>query len=142
MNEQRPVIETPVRLSVSHFSGSSDGWSIRVEDDKSSILILDIELTHEQFARVIGSQPTVVPATLYQSDKYGKEMEVERVCIPLKYEDWESQTDDMDINKQARLLAAMQGYKQGDGWHVDDISKFNAHNRSDEGYDVVVRRWV
>lgn len=55
IDEQAKRVSRPGSVSITRFSGSSQGWHIVLEDETSRTRVVEIELTLEQFAQALGS---------------------------------------------------------------------------------------
>jgi len=121
-------------LTISHFSGSSEGVSIEVTDKLSGIPFLELEISHEQFGRALGSQACrPCEFELRDTERVGKRMEVKTVMLPR----YLGQDREVAL---AKSLEDAQPYEV-DGW-VAEIEQ--AYRTQQHGHYLVVvfRRYV
>lgn len=79
--------ELKVRVSIGGYSGSDGpGAYIQIEDDASSIQIIDVRMTHEQFGQILSGRSMVRVATAdvnVRDERIGKTREHKEVEIPI-----------------------------------------------------------
>lgn len=125
-----------IHIGRTHCSSEPDYYTIEIIDENSSVLVVEAQLTLEQFARALSSESLMdVPVEYGPLDKVGKYLEVKTEYI-----------EDIDYSNFTIQLPIKVKPFEVDGWKADKETTFNCHRRSSrEGknvYSVNFRRWV
>lgn len=151
MNHTRHI-DTEVQLSIGR--GSDDVVRITIEDRRSGVLVADLELSLADFAKAVTNLTVTVPATIYSTDRHGKDQRIGFVLVPgLDYETWRK-LDKLDGDGPiiARRVMARDALRasppfagvDADEWDIDEyeLRQINGHRIFPGGYQVTVRRYV
>lgn len=125
-------LKTQVQMS----RASDDNWYLRVTDQASHSMIVEVVLDAEQFSDLLSTRTAHdVGVIAYDHDKIGNEMENKQVVVPgLGYDNWRDRFVLVD-----RFLAANHPE-----WTPDSLGdQINGHRTtSDGGYEIIIRRWI
>lgn len=118
-------------------SNKGDHVSIRIEDNASGIIVAELEMSHEQFGKMLASSTNAdCQIDYYPSDNIGKRLEVKREIVPeINYD------TTRNGNFVQAYTEAVSSYEV-DGWKADTERGFNSHRRVGSGYEVIFRRYV
>jgi len=144
-------IETTLRVHMGAIHSNADErgdyFSLEITDERSGLLFLSIDLSMEQFARLVASRGDIsgIPVTLRGMDKIG--MRHERKTIDIEF----PTTDELRWG-DGYMVEVRERVKEFevDGWQASayDLKGFNGHRlKRDtkagvERYSVGFDRWV
>ena len=124
-------------LEISLSRGSSGLFYLRITDATSRVLVTEMAINAEQFADMLSTRPTVVPASLYvdAANRWGQEMEVGHVDMPFRSDHFSE-----DVSEFEPL-------QRSTGWHLDVSPNErdgypNHHRIKNDQYSFSRRRWV
>lgn len=111
------------------------GQHFRLEDNTSRTLVCEVDLTVEQLGRMM-THAGEVPCRLklYSCDLVGMKIEHRTIWVP--------GVDFSTASEHQRARDEAVKEYEVDGWRADTENGFNSHNLTDEGYRVILRRWV
>lgn len=125
-----------VQMSIAQGGGKGQRWHVRLTDESSRMIVADVELTHEQFSRVVGGQVVsgcegwVSPPDLLR-ERLGTERETKNIQVP--YDEW-GDTEAVRAAAQASCV---------DGWELfDQLKSWNSHRAKGKTYKVTLQRYV
>lgn len=137
-----------IQLSYGLTTQGEGSWRLRIEDPTSGALVVEAELSYEDFARLVGTtdyQVTAPGRILTQnSDKWGKDYEFRTIVVEgLGTDTWED---------RHAMIAAAIAEQDGDGWFLDERVDSDGSRRSTGynqhrdvhgvGYKVSIGRYV
>jgi hypothetical protein len=139
------------RVSLSRWRGTDgQGWRLTVEDEPSSLVVIELELTDAQLGQILGSSSTETTVTYWDSPNIGKRMETAVILVDLDYQDFaprgteQAEVDSLACLRRRTCLERMKllGYLPENGWEPSVPPEMNRHRRSDQGYQITLRRYV
>lgn len=154
------------RIQLGRTMGADRTWHLRIEDQTSGALMVEIEIPNDQIGDFLAGQSTIVPGEFYDliTDRINREIEIEEFFVPglgdLEEEhfghDSGTGRDYITTDGKVRVLDAYvktfnslpdMRYGDGtfapsDGWEVDFPRSRNIHTRTDKGVRVTRRRYV
>jgi hypothetical protein len=129
-----------VRLSRALNYGGETPWHLTIEDSASSCRVVALAMSDEDFAHLLSSQQINPKGEAWFNDKFGKEMETQRIYVELpedlRYNDWDPQ----------RVMGLVTDLREagelGHDWEVEVQERWNSHNFYKGRYELIARRWV
>lgn len=79
-----PSTKRNLNVSIQMSRDSNREWNLRIEDEASSLLILEIKMDHEEFSDLLSTVNTTGKAKYYANTDIGKELSVKNVTIDLE----------------------------------------------------------
>jgi hypothetical protein len=130
-----------VRATCSRYQSTSgrNGVSLSLEDDTSRLRVLELDMTLEQFGQLITglSIPDIEAEVNLMDERLGKKHENLQIVVPNLTKVWE------DRDLAVRLFIAADPELAGKGWEPDTLpERPNNHRIAEEGYRVILRRYV
>jgi hypothetical protein len=131
--KSKDTMKLNVEVSICRYSGGRDGsgWRIEITDCLSGHRIVEVDLTHAQFAQCIGSNSNG-NGKIYNSPYYG--MKAEHKLVEMPYDGKYGDENDLEAIYDA-------AESENDGWKASR-GGWNGHLYKDKTYRVTLRRYV
>jgi hypothetical protein len=127
------------QLRISHYTSNKPpyrGVTLEVIDELSGTHFLQLELTHEQLGRVLGSMGVECEGEVRGLDRVGMKREIERFTIPkVKGMSYDKKTVRKYLEKNAKP-------HEVDGWKVDVDHAMSTQQNNPTHYHLHKTRWV
>lgn len=124
-NSKAVEVEAKVTLLRTNSSKGDSFISLSMLDSSSGINIVDCKIPLEAFSRIITGEGRVpVDATVFISEDFGKELEVETFRIPLEWDRWTEGDNNPEVLKRLRE-GADSILKEG--WIMNELTELYPH---------------
>ena len=128
-----PNKQLKVSMSM-HRHMNHGGASLRITDEASNLIILEIEIEDKSMLDLITSRTAYAKGMLYTSDKIGKVHECKTVLLPC-----------LSYNEEEKLTKeALRWEKDNPEWEIDKPIEWNGHRHDhiNKTFRVIARRYV
>lgn len=118
-------------------------FRLRVEDARSGIQVIEVELGAEDLADLLSSTVSTrdIPMTVVQSPNFGRTLETKHVGVKVEYSPM------ADARKKSLEVGAQMAMSSNEGWTAETPHEWNNHKvlSSGEGWAVYqyrMHRWI
>ena len=128
------------RISIGRVTSNveSDYINISIYDNNSSLYILDIKLSLEEFAKTLtGMAHVMCQAEYNDSENIGKIRQIKEVVVKIKHEDYAA----IEHEKFKQAVAHLET----DGWtanHHEYKTQYSKRKVGDNLFQIPFERWV
>lgn len=122
-----------LKVALQMSRSSDDKFYLRVEDESSGLLMLEVIMDNDGFANLLSTRTARnQQADYYHNDSIGKKLEHKTILVPLK-----------DASRENMEGLYKRVDKENEGWTCDRDS-YNNHNynHTTKLYSVILRRYV
>lgn len=130
-----------LKVGLSLSRDSNGNWNLQVEDQASSLIVIDIRMDNKQFSDFMANTHTAGKAEYYANPIIGKKMEHKRYYVDLDdtfFEGFDAKKRERDMRHVLDLAE-----EKNPGWRVDrEDYNSKRHSYTHKTYEVTLRRYV